>query len=209
MKIKMFRRKYNQGTGSFGPAMGIFAFLLIVSLTILVLPANSGAKDWPTKTITMIVPWTAGGWYRPRSPEPGSQDVQDIGRSGSVVNKPGASGIIGTLEAVKSPPDGYTLLSDFGATSSIQYALVREFALQGGGKDLHSPGYFYPPGFGRPRQFSMENRGRLGEYYPDQPQQHQLRIGRGDGGAGCCHRPIPGRPDGQGCGRLQDPPCHL
>jgi tripartite-type tricarboxylate transporter receptor subunit TctC len=40
----------------------------------------------------------------------------------SVVNKPGASGIVGTLEAVKAPPDGYTLLMDCNGGSSIQYA---------------------------------------------------------------------------------------
>ena len=39
-----------------------------------------------------------------------------------MINKPGGSGIIGTLEVMKSTPDGYTLLADCGGTSSIQYA---------------------------------------------------------------------------------------
>lgn len=122
MKIKMFRRKYDKGAGSFGPAVGIFAFLLIVSLTILVLPANSGAKDWPNKPITIIVPWPAGAGtdLTARTLAPKMSKILDVPIS--VVNKSGGGGIIGTLEAVKSPPDGYTLFVDIGGTSSIQYA---------------------------------------------------------------------------------------
>jgi len=122
MKIKIFRRKFNQGTGSFRPAVEIIAFLLVVSLTLLVLPENSGAKEWPTKPITLIVPWPAGGgadraarFLAPRLSKLLSVPI-------SVVNKPGASGIIGTLDAVKAPPDGYTLLMDCNGGSSIQYA---------------------------------------------------------------------------------------
>jgi len=61
MKIKIFQHEFNQGTGSFRPAVGIIAFLLVVSLTLLALPENSGAKEWPIKPITLIVPWPAGG----------------------------------------------------------------------------------------------------------------------------------------------------
>lgn len=122
MKIKMFRRKYNQRRHSLGPVVGIFSFLLIVSLTILVPPANSAAKDWPTKPITIIVPWAAGAStdLTPRTLAPKMSKI--LGVPINVVNKPGGSGIIGTLEAVKAPPDGYTLLSDCGGTSSIQDA---------------------------------------------------------------------------------------
>jgi len=122
MKSKMFQRKFNQRTGSFRPTAGIFAFLLIVSLTILALPENSGAKDWPTKPITLIVPWPAGGGAdrAARFLAPRLSKILEV--SISVVNKPGASGIIGTLEAVKAPPDGYTLLLECNGGSSIQYA---------------------------------------------------------------------------------------
>ena len=88
------------------------------------LPANSGAKDWPTKTITLIVPWAAGGAtdLTARVLAPKMSKILEVPIQ--VVNKPGGSGIIGTLEAVKAPPDGYTLLMDCNGTSSIQYAWV-------------------------------------------------------------------------------------
>jgi len=122
MKIKTFKRKFKQETGSFWSAVGIFAFLLIVSLAILVLPANSEAKEWPTKTITLIVPWAAGGAtdLAARILAPQMSKILEVPIQ--VVGKPGGSGIIGTLEAVKAPPDGYTLLMDCNGTSSIQFA---------------------------------------------------------------------------------------
>lgn len=124
MKIKMFQRSlihHPQGRTS-----AIFAFLLIVSLIILVLPASSGAKDWPTKTISLIVPWPAGGAVdlSARVLAPQLSKVLEV--PVQVVNKPGGSGMVGTLEAVKAPPDGYTLLMDCNGTSSIQEAWVEE-----------------------------------------------------------------------------------
>jgi tripartite-type tricarboxylate transporter receptor subunit TctC len=119
----MFRRKYNQRTGSFGPAVGILAFLLTLSsLSILVLPAYSGSKDWPNKAITIILPWSAGGGTDVAGRILIPKISKILGVPVQAVNKPGGSGIIGTLEAVKSPTDGYTLFIDCGGTSSIQYA---------------------------------------------------------------------------------------
>ena len=122
MKTEVFQRTYPRGFHSLGPAAGIIVILLIVSLTLLALPANSGAKDWPTKQITIIVPWAAGAStdMTPRTLGPKMSKI--LGVPIQVVNKPGGSGIIGTLEAVKAQPDGYTLLMDCGGTSSIQAA---------------------------------------------------------------------------------------
>jgi tripartite-type tricarboxylate transporter receptor subunit TctC len=122
MKISIFRRMDNQGRDSLGPTVGILAFLLIVALSILALPVDSGAKDWPTKAITVIIPWSAGGGTDVAGRILISKLSKILGVPIQAVNKPGGSGIIGTLEAVKSPPDGYTLFIDCGGTSSIQYA---------------------------------------------------------------------------------------
>ncbi len=126
MKIKMFHWMDYREAASFGSGVRILAFLLFVSLTVLVIPANSSAKDWPTKSITIIVPWPVGAAtdMAPRIMAPKMAKI--LGVPIQVVNKPGGSGIIGTNEAVKSPPDGYTIFSDMGGTSSNAYALVKE-----------------------------------------------------------------------------------
>jgi len=126
MKINMFWQKRSRGSGSTGMVMGMIVFSLIVSLSILAFPANGGAKDWPTKPITVIVPWAAGGGTDlvGRLLVPKFSEV--LGVPVQSVCKPGASGISGTLEAVKSSPDGYTLFFDCAGTSSIQYAWSKD-----------------------------------------------------------------------------------
>jgi tripartite-type tricarboxylate transporter receptor subunit TctC len=83
---------------------------------------NGSAKDWPNKAITVIIPWSAGGGTDVAGRILIPKLSKILGVPIQAVNKPGGSGIIGTLEAVKSPPDGYTLFIDCGGTSSIQYA---------------------------------------------------------------------------------------
>ncbi len=70
------------------------------------------AQTYPQKPIDVIVPWNAGSATDlvPRVIVP--RVSKDFGVPINVVNKPGASGITGTLEALKSKPDGYTLLAD-------------------------------------------------------------------------------------------------
>ncbi len=126
MKSRLCLRKRNQGRGIFEPALGILTCLLIASLAIRVLPANGGTKDWPTKPITMIVPWAAGASTDITARTVAAKMSKILDTPISVVNKAGGSGIIGTLEAVKSSPDGYTLFVDCGGTSSIQYAWSKD-----------------------------------------------------------------------------------
>jgi tripartite-type tricarboxylate transporter receptor subunit TctC len=105
-------------------AMGIL--LVAVALAITMFPASGVAKDWPEKAITIIVPWAAGGGTDIVARSLAPKLSKRLGVPVQTVNKPGGSGIPGTLEAVSAAPDGYTLLWDCGGTSSMQYALATD-----------------------------------------------------------------------------------
>ena len=68
------------------------------------------AQDYPTRPVRIIVPFGAGGPADVTARLLGNALQQSFGQPFVVENHTGAGGVIGTLEAVKSPPDGYTLL---------------------------------------------------------------------------------------------------
>src|SRR6202045_4209969 len=68
------------------------------------------AQDYPTRPIRIIVPCGAGGPADVAARLIGNILQESLGQPLVIENRPGAGGVIGTLEAAKSPPDGYTLL---------------------------------------------------------------------------------------------------
>jgi tripartite-type tricarboxylate transporter receptor subunit TctC len=92
---------------------------LIISLCLVLifLPAilfAGGAKEqptigWkPTRTITLIVPWGAGGSSDLTARVLAGEMEKSLGVKIAVVNQPGASGATGTKAAYDAPKDGYT-----------------------------------------------------------------------------------------------------
>ena len=68
------------------------------------------AQAYPSKPVTVIVPWPAGG-PSDIAARPVAKGLSDgLGKSFVVDNRGGASGNIGTAIVAKAPPDGYTLL---------------------------------------------------------------------------------------------------
>src|ERR1700730_1737814 len=68
------------------------------------------AQDYPTKPIRIIVPFGAGGPADVTARLIGNILQEKFGQPIVVENRTGAGGVIGTVEAAKSPADGYTLL---------------------------------------------------------------------------------------------------
>jgi len=68
------------------------------------------AQDYPTRPIRIIVPFGPGGPADVAARLIGNVLQEGFGQSVVVENRTGAGGVIGTQEAAKSPPDGYTLL---------------------------------------------------------------------------------------------------
>jgi tripartite-type tricarboxylate transporter receptor subunit TctC len=73
------------------------------------------AQDWPTRPLTLIVPWAAGGGTDVMGRIVGRRMSEILGQEVMVENISGAGGMIGSAHAAKSTPDGYTLV--FGSRS--------------------------------------------------------------------------------------------
>lgn len=72
--------------------------------------AKKGNVDYPKKSITMIVPYGAGGTTDLAGRQLAIQLEKQLGQSITVVNQPGASGAVGCQTVLDAPSDGYTVL---------------------------------------------------------------------------------------------------
>jgi tripartite-type tricarboxylate transporter receptor subunit TctC len=74
------------------------------------------AQTYPSKPIRIVVPFAAGGPADITARTIGPRLTELLGTTIIVDNRGGANGVIGAENAIKSPPDGYTILL---STSSI------------------------------------------------------------------------------------------
>jgi tripartite-type tricarboxylate transporter receptor subunit TctC len=68
------------------------------------------AQRWPDKSVRIIVPFGPGGGTDIQGRLLGKKFYESMGQTFVVDNRAGAAGLIGAEQAVKSPPDGYTVL---------------------------------------------------------------------------------------------------
>src|ERR1700691_2227002 len=86
------------------------SLMLAAALLAVPLAASCLAQDSPTRPIRIIVPFGAGGPADVTARLVGNALQESLGQPIVIENRPGAGSVIGTLEAAKSAPDGYTLL---------------------------------------------------------------------------------------------------
>ena len=95
------------------------------------------AQDYswkPDRPVTIIVPWAAGGSTDQMARIVASELEAELKQKFIVVNQPGASGSIGTKNAVEAPKDGYTWAA--GAATDVGTYRVLGL-LDSGLKDWH------------------------------------------------------------------------
>jgi tripartite-type tricarboxylate transporter receptor subunit TctC len=91
----------------------------IALILSLVLPTSLHAQgtDWPTKTVTVVVPFAAGGNTDVMARMASSRLATELKQNFVVENRVGAAGAIAATYVAQAAPDGYTLL--FGAAPQI------------------------------------------------------------------------------------------
>ncbi|MCR5883557.1 tripartite tricarboxylate transporter substrate binding protein [Rhizobacter sp. J219] len=105
----------------------------------LVAPALVHAQAWPSKPVRWVVAYPAGGGSdflaRQLAPQLGKQ----LGQPLVIDNRPGAAGIIGTDNAAKSAPDGYTIVTGDNGAMVFHSAMYKKLP--------YDPKDFVPIGF--------------------------------------------------------------
>jgi tripartite-type tricarboxylate transporter receptor subunit TctC len=84
------------------------AFLALFAGCVASIPAYT--DDYPTRSINLIVPYPAGGGVDTVGRVIAQKLGERLGQQVLVVNRPGAGSVIGVRDAVRSAPDGYTIL---------------------------------------------------------------------------------------------------
>ena len=90
-------------------------FRLLVAALVVVLAGPAAAQDWPSRPVTMVVPFAPGGVYDTLGRVFAAALSPRLGQQVVVENVPGAGGMTGATRVARAEPDGYQLL--FGGES--------------------------------------------------------------------------------------------
>lgn len=88
--------------------------------------ATAAAADWPTKPVSIVVPFSAGGTTDVVGRIMADKLGQLWGQSVVVENKLGAGGNVGTAAVSRANPDGYTLLMASGSILTVSPHLYKD-----------------------------------------------------------------------------------
>jgi tripartite-type tricarboxylate transporter receptor subunit TctC len=97
----------------------------LAGLAALGLSATAQAQSFPSRTITIVVPYPPGGPIDALARLIAQEASSDLGQSIVVENRPGGSGIIGTSAVARAEPDGHMLILGTNQTHATNQSLIK------------------------------------------------------------------------------------
>jgi tripartite-type tricarboxylate transporter receptor subunit TctC len=112
----------------------ILGIAIVNSLLTIAVVCTANAQSYPARSITMVVPYPAGGPSDTLARVVAERMKTALGQTVIVENVTGAGGSIGTGRVARAAPDGYTLALGHvqthvinAATQNLQYDVVKDF----------------------------------------------------------------------------------
>jgi len=102
------------------------ALAALATAAAMALPAVHAQDAWPTRSITIVVPFGPGSGTDVGARLLSEKLSTALGKPVVIENKPGANGAIAAQYVAKSKPDGYTLFMGTNSTHGANPALMRE-----------------------------------------------------------------------------------
>src|SRR5262249_44536216 len=93
--------------------------LPMLAALLAILPCTAHAQDYPTRQVTIIVPFAPGGTADITARIYAQKLADRLGKPVVVENRTGAGTVVGASAAARAAPDGYTLL--MGGSSALAY----------------------------------------------------------------------------------------
>jgi tripartite-type tricarboxylate transporter receptor subunit TctC len=108
---------------------------LLAGAAILAFASSAFAQTYPTRNVEIIVPYGPGGSTDIIGRIVAQKLQERFGQNVVVLNRPGGSGTLGLLTAMRANPDGYTLLNSYTAEAVVvpqmskthKYSLADDF----------------------------------------------------------------------------------
>ena len=107
----------------------------LFAATVAAVSATAAAQPYPSKPISMVVVFAAGGTADIVGRTLGAQLSKQLGQQVVIDNKPGAGGTVGATAVARAKPDGYTMLMLVSSHTTAEtlfksrpYDLLKDFA---------------------------------------------------------------------------------
>jgi tripartite-type tricarboxylate transporter receptor subunit TctC len=97
-----------------------------VALLLGLWSTQSAAQTYPTKSITVVVPFAAGGSVDVMTRLVSERMSQSLGQRIVIENAPGAGGMTGSARVARAEPDGYTLVAGSSGSHAVAYSLYKD-----------------------------------------------------------------------------------
>jgi len=106
--------------------MSLRVLATIAAAIAAIASVPAAAQDWPTRPLTLVVPFTAGGGVDLSARLQAQHMSERLGQAIVVENVGAAAGMAGGLRVAKAPPDGYTFLIGNSGTHAFNQSLYKK-----------------------------------------------------------------------------------
>ncbi len=108
----------------------LFGGMLMALAALAAFADKTAAQDYPARTVTILVPFAAGGGTDMIARAIGQKLEQKLGKSFVVENRPGAGTAIAAAATAKAAPDGYTLMQATSGTMAMNPVIFKSLSYE-------------------------------------------------------------------------------